>query len=194
MIGLECTAYLFTDESLTVYILSYHTACRFHQKHAELCVGVVGIGRIFLCTKIADSHILCVIGIGMTAGRNEFVRRIVGAGQGTVREHIAVEVIAYGVAVERDQTVIRVILEAAVGGRGYVTCCIVVKGLCRNDRVITELLDSPCSKTLLRLPLIDETIPNTYRWTITAAAQGGCLIKNVHTQKYLYASGYLLLI
>lgn len=83
----------------------------------------------------------------MTAGRNEFIRRIVEAGQGTVREHIAVEVIAYGVAVERDQAVIRVILEAAVGGRGYVACCIVVKGLCRNDRVITELLDSPCSNS-----------------------------------------------
>lgn len=83
----------------------------------------------------------------MTAGRNEFIRRIVGAGKGTVREHITVKIIAYGVAVERDQAVIRVILEAAVGGRGYVACCIVVKGLCRNDRVITELLDSPCSNS-----------------------------------------------
>ena len=46
------------------------------------------------------------------------------------------------------------------------------------------------STSVAMLPLIDETIPNTYRWTITAAAQGGCLIKNVHTQKYLYASGY----
>ena len=83
----------------------------------------------------------------MTAGRNEFIRRIVGAGKGTIREHIAVEVIAYGVAVERDQTVVGVILEAAIRCRGYVTCCIVVEVLGRNNRVIAELLDSPCSNS-----------------------------------------------
>ena len=66
----------------------------------------------------------------------------VGAGKGTVREHIAVKVIAYGVAVERDQTVVGVILEAAIGCRGYVACCIVVEGFGRYNRVIAELLDS----------------------------------------------------
>ena len=55
--------------------------------------------------KVADSHVLCVVSVSMTARRNESVGRIVGAGKRTVREHIAVEVIAYGVAVERDQTV-----------------------------------------------------------------------------------------
>lgn len=53
----------------------------------------------------------------------------------------------YGVAAPRDQTVVGVILEATVGCRGYVTCCIVVEGLGRYHRVITELLDSPCSNS-----------------------------------------------
>ena len=93
-------------------------------------------------SKIADSYVLGVVGIGMTACRNEPVRRVVGAGKRTVREHIAVKVIAYRIAVERDQTVVGVILEAAVGCRGYVACCIVVEGLGRYNRVIAELLDS----------------------------------------------------
>ena len=65
-----------------------------------------------------------------------------GAGKGTVREHIAVEVVAYSVAIEAYQAVVGVILEAAIGCRGYVTCCIVVEGLGRYNRVIAELLDS----------------------------------------------------
>ena len=93
-------------------------------------------------SKIADSYVLGIVGIGMTAGRRESVCRIVGAGKGTVREHIAVKVIAYGVAIERDQTVVGVILEATVGCRGYIACCIVVEGLGRYNRVIAELLDS----------------------------------------------------
>ena len=48
----------------------------------------------------------------------------------------------YGVTIERDQTVVGVILEAAIGCRGYVACCIVVEGLGRYHRVIAELLDS----------------------------------------------------
>ena len=78
----------------------------------------------------------------MTARRNESVGRIVGAGKRTVREHIAIKVIAYGVAIERDQTVVGVILEAAIGCRGYVAGYIVVEGLGRYHRVIAELLDS----------------------------------------------------
>ena len=53
----------------------------------------------------------------------------------------------YGVAAPRNQTVVGIILEATVGCRGYVTCCIVVEVLGRNNRVITELLDSPCSNS-----------------------------------------------
>ena len=83
-----------------------------------------------------------VLGIRMTACRNESVCGIIRAGQGTVREHITVKVIAYSVAVERNQTVVGVILEDAIGCRGYVTCCIVVEGLGRYHRVIAELLDS----------------------------------------------------
>ena len=66
----------------------------------------------------------------------------VGAGKGTVREHITVKVIAYGVAVERDQTVVGVILEVAVRCGGYVTRRVITERFGGNDRVIAELLDS----------------------------------------------------
>ena len=39
------------------------------QKHSpEILagVGVVGVGSILICTKVADSHILGVVGVGMT--------------------------------------------------------------------------------------------------------------------------------
>ena len=125
-----------------VYILSYHIVSSLHQKHTELGVSVVGIGSVLIFTKISDSYVFCVVGVGMTARRNESVCRIVGAGKGTIREHIAVKVIAYSISVERDQTVVGVILEAAIGCRGYVACCIIVEGLGRYHRVIAELLDS----------------------------------------------------
>ena len=139
---LTYATYFLTNESLAVYILCHHAIRSLHQKHTELGVGIVGISSILIGTKIADSHILGVVSVGMTARGNESVCRIVGAGKGTVREHITIEVIAYGVAVERDQTVVGVILEAAIGGYGYVACCIVVEGLGRYHRVIAELLDS----------------------------------------------------
>ena len=62
-----------------------------------------------------------------------------------IGHHIAVKVIAYRISVERDQTVVGIILEATIGCRCYVTCCIVVEGLGRYNRVIAELLDSSLS-------------------------------------------------
>ncbi len=59
--------------------------------------------------------------------------------------NIAVKVIAYRIAVERDQAVVRIIPEAAVGGRGYVDCCIIAEDFGRNYGIITGLLDSPLS-------------------------------------------------
>ncbi len=61
---------------------------------------------------------ISVVGIDMTTCRNESVSGIVGAGKGIVREHITVKVVAYRISVERDQTVVGVILEAAVWSRG----------------------------------------------------------------------------
>ena len=147
VIDLERTAYFFTDESLAVYILSYHAVSSLHQKHTELGIGIVGIGCILISAKITDSYVFRVVSIGMTACGNESVGRIVIAGKETVREHITVKVIAYGVAVERDQTVVGVILEAAIGGCGYVTRCIVVEGFGRYHRVFAELLDSSRSES-----------------------------------------------
>ena len=50
----------------------------------------------------------------MTAGRNEFIRRIVGAGKGTVREQVAVKVVAYAVSVKHYQPVVCIVCKAAV--------------------------------------------------------------------------------
>ena len=72
--------------------------------------------------------IICV-----SACRDESVCRVVRAGKGTVREHIAVKVIAYVVAVELSQAVVRVILEAALGSIGDITCRVVGEGFRRND-------------------------------------------------------------
>ena len=142
MVGLECVVYFLADESLTIYILGYHTIRSLHQKHTELGVGIVGICSILIGRKIANPYVFSVVSVGVTSRSNQPICGIISAGKGTIREHIAVKIIAYGVAIERDQTVVGVILEATVGCRGYVTCCIVVEGLGRHNRVIAELLDS----------------------------------------------------
>ena len=142
VIGLERAVYFLTDKSLTVYILCSDTTRCLAKRHIEFGVGVVGIGRIFLCAKVADSHILGVIGVGMTAVRGQSVCRVIGVRTNTVARHIAVHVIGYSVAVKYNKSVIGVILEAAVGSVGDVSCCIVVEGFGRNHRVIAELLDS----------------------------------------------------
>ena len=49
--------------------------------------------------------------------------------------------------------------------------------------------DSTSVTTVYLKDMTDETIPAKYRWSISVASGGGCLIRNVHTQKYLYASG-----
>ena len=67
---------------------------------------------------------------------------IIGAGKGTVREHITVKVIAYGVAVERDQTVVGVILEATARRRGYISRQVIAKAFFRQHSII-QILDGP---------------------------------------------------
>ena len=49
--------------------------------------------------------------------------------------------LAYTVSIEYHKSVVGVILEAAVGCRGYVTRCIVVEGLGRYHQVVAEFLD-----------------------------------------------------
>ena len=77
----------------------------------------------------------------MTAGRNESVGRIVGAGQGTVREHITVEVIAYGVAVEYGQTIIGVIQEAGIRRIGDVARSVILVNV-RRARIVVKVDDT----------------------------------------------------
>ena len=80
----------------------------------------------------------------MTTRTQESVCGVIGAGKGTVREHIAVEVIAYRVATERGQTVIGIIRKAAIGRVGNVACRVVGEGFGRNYSIITQLLDGSC--------------------------------------------------
>lgn len=61
----------------------------------------------------------------MTACGNEPVSRIIGAGEGTVREHISVKVIAYRVAVKYCKSVVGIIYKTVIGCIGYVTCSVV---------------------------------------------------------------------
>ena len=63
----------------------------------------------------------------MTARRNKSVCRVIGAAKGTVREHIAVEVIAYRIAVEGYKPVISIICKTTAGRISYVTRCVVGK-------------------------------------------------------------------
>ena len=141
MIYLEATLLFLGDESQTVHVLGGDAVGRLAEKSAQFAVGVVGVLRVVSGAKVANTHVLCVVSICVTARRNESVCRVVGAGKRTVREHITVEVIAYGVAVEYGQTVVGIILEATLRSIGNVARCIVVECLGRNDGVIAELLD-----------------------------------------------------
>ena len=143
VIDLERTAYFFTDESLAVYILSYHAVSSLHQKHTELGIGIVGIGCIFISAKITDSYVFRVVSIGMTACGNESVGRIVIAGKETVREHITVKVIRYCITVIRGKSIVCIINKARISRSACnITCGIVVEGFGRYHRVVAELLDS----------------------------------------------------
>ena len=75
----------------------------------------------------------------MTAGRNEFIRRIVGAGQGTVREQVAVKVVAYAVSVKHYQPVACIVCKATVRRIGNIACRIIAEGFFRQDRIAQVL-------------------------------------------------------
>ena len=61
----------------------------------------------------------------------------------------------YGVAAPRNQTVVGVILEATVGCRGYVACCIVGKHfLCQN--IVVRILDGSLDDTIQAIITITE--------------------------------------
>ena len=47
---------------------------------------------------------------------------------------------------------------------------------------------SASTSTIYLTSLSDSSVPNEYRWDISYATGGGCLIQNVNTGKYLYAS------
>lgn len=59
-----------------------------------------------------------------------------------------------------------------------------------NDTTKYLTGSSTASSTTVQLStLTGTTIPDHYKWYITIATGGGCLIQNVHTEKYLYANG-----
>ncbi len=63
------------------------------------------------------------------------------ADYGAVEDHIAIEVVAHSSSVERDQTVIGVIIEAAIGSIDNITCRVIAELLGGNDRIVTRILD-----------------------------------------------------
>ena len=77
----------------------------------------------------------------MTACGDQSVCGVIGAGKGTVRQHIAVKVVADSVAVKTCQTVVGVILEAAVRSTCNITRRVIAEGLGGNDRIIGKIFD-----------------------------------------------------
>lgn len=63
----------------------------------------------------------------------------VGAGKGTVREHITVEVIAYVLSAENSQSVISIICKTALGRIGNITRRVVCEGFLGNDGIVKTL-------------------------------------------------------
>ena len=111
VVSLECAANLFTDQTSAVDILGSGVVCGFGEQFTKSAVGIVGIGGILSRAKVADSHILGIVGVSMTVCGNQSVCRVVGARQSTVRQHIAVKVIGNTVAIEHNQAVVGVILK-----------------------------------------------------------------------------------
>ena len=89
----------------------------------------------------ACSQVLGVVGIGVTACRNESVCRIIRAGDYAICEHIAIHIVRYGVAIEHYKSVVGIISEAAAVRAGNIACGIVAKGLGRDDHVTTDIPD-----------------------------------------------------
>ena len=139
MVGLKAAPLFFADKSKTVYVFCRDAVGSLAKKLAELAVGVVGIGCIIFAAAISDSYILRIVSICVVSRPDKSVGRIVGAGEGTVRQHIAVKVIAYRITVERDQTVVVVIREAASVRVREVARRVVSKAFGRDNNVTRVL-------------------------------------------------------
>ena len=136
MVGLELVVHFLANQTSAVDILGGYTVCGLAKEPAESAVGVIGVGGIFtVFAKIADPYILGVIGVGVAVSGNKPVGRVVSKALLTVAKHIAVHIIRYSVAVEHHQTVVRIILEAAVRSLDNVTRTIVGEALAGKDFV-----------------------------------------------------------
>ena len=111
------------------FIIGCNVVCGFTRKLAQSTIGIVGIGRVFLCAKVADSYVLGVVGVGMTTSRNESICGVVGKALNTVVQHIAVHIVRYGIAVKYNQSVVCVVNKATLRRIGNITGSIVGKGL-----------------------------------------------------------------
>ena len=148
VVGLEGTAYLFANQTSAVDILGCNATSCFHKKLAQLGIGVVSIGRVLALAKIANSYVLCVVGVGMAVSRKESICGIVGEALYSIIQHIVVRVVAYRISFEDNQPVVGVIAEAAVGRIGNVTRRIVVEGLGRNHRIVAKALYGSCGHSI----------------------------------------------
>jgi len=75
----------------------------------------------------------------MTARGNEPICGIVGAGKGTVRQHIAVKVVADCIAVESDQSIVSIVCKTTVRSIGDIACGVVSEGFFRKNVVVQIL-------------------------------------------------------
>jgi len=71
----------------------------------------------------------------------------IGDSDRTVKEHIAVEVIVYSIAIEHNESVIDIILEAALGSVGNISCGIIGKRFFRKNNV-TQILNGSLGYTI----------------------------------------------
>jgi len=80
----------------------------------------------------------------MTARRNESVCGVIRAGKGTVRQHIAVEVIRYILTAKNYKSVVRIIRKAAIRCIGNIARGVVRIGFGGQDNIGDCVLLRPC--------------------------------------------------
>ena len=112
---------------------------RLHQHTAELDVGIINVSSICPITVLTNSYVLSVVGIRAAICQNKSVCRIVCKRFRTVRQHIAVKVVAYGVTVKFCQTVVGIVLEGATRCAGNITCGIVSVAFFRKNNITVVL-------------------------------------------------------
>ena len=139
MIYLDVVGGFLIQEPQTVYIFSRHTTLCFPKELTQRTIRIVSISRFTVEIKIFDSYVLGIIRVHVAGRGNESVRRIVVEGEGTARQHISVEVIAYVLTAENSQSVISIICKTGVGRIGNITRRVVSEAFLGNNGIVETL-------------------------------------------------------